>query len=82
MPWIDLVAPADATGRLRKLYDAAVARAGRVFNVIMAQSRQPEVLDASTRLYLRVMWSPSEPLSRAQREMIAVTVSRTNGCRY
>ena len=47
MPWIDLVAPADATGRLRKLYDAAVARAGRVFNVIMAQSRQPEVLDAS-----------------------------------
>lgn len=82
MPWIDLVAPTEATGRLRQLYDAAVARAGKVFHVIMAQSRQPRVLDASTRLYLRVMKSDSEPLERAQREMIAVTVSRINGCGY
>ena len=82
MPWIELVDPANATGRLQSLYRAAIDRAGKVFHVIQAQSRQPRVLDASTRLYLRVMQSDSEPLSRAQREMIAVTVSRTNGCAY
>ncbi len=82
MPWIDLVSPKDATGRLRKIFDTAAARAGRVFNVIAIQSLQPKVLDASTRLYTRIMQSPDEPLTRAQREMIAVTVSRTNACGY
>ena len=33
------------------------------------------------RLYKRIAYGPS-PLSRAQREMIAVVVSKANGCRY
>jgi len=82
MPWIDLISPADASGRLRRIYDAAITRAGRVFNVVSIQSRQPLVLDASMRLYTRIMHGASEPLSRAQREMIAVTVSRINACAY
>ena len=82
MSWIDLVAPADATGRLKRLYDAAVERAGRVFNVVALQSRQPLVLDASTRLYVRIMKNETEPLTKAQREMIATLVSRVNGCHY
>lgn len=82
MPWIDLISPKDATGRLRKIFDASITRAGKVFNVIAIQGLQPKVLDASTRLYTRIMKSPDEPLTRAQREMIAVTVSRTNACGY
>jgi uncharacterized peroxidase-related enzyme len=82
MPWIRTVAPEEATGLLRKIYDAAVARAGKVFNVIRLQSVRPEVLQASTQLYLEVMRSRAGALSRAQREMIAVVVSRTNGCHY
>jgi len=82
MPWIDLVTHSEATGLLKRIYDGAVQRAGKIYNIIGIQSRQPKVLDASTRLYVRVMRNPDEPLTRAQREMLAVTVSRTNACAY
>ncbi|NIM63100.1 MAG: hypothetical protein GTO30_16100 [Acidobacteria bacterium] len=82
MAWIELIAPDRATGLLKQLYDAAVKRAGRVYNVIRLQSRRPKVLRASTQLYMEVMHSRDSPLSRAQREMIATVVSRTNGCFY
>jgi len=44
-------------------------------------SPNPAVLRASIELYRAVMHGAS-PLSRVQREMLAVVVSRTNGCRY
>jgi alkylhydroperoxidase family enzyme len=44
-------------------------------------SPNPAVLKATLELYLAIMYGPS-PLSRMQREMLAVVVSRTNGCRY
>jgi len=82
MPWIRTVPPDEASGRLRQIYDAAVRRAGRVFNVVRLQSLRPKVLDASMRLYLELMHSHEGALTRAQREMIAVVVSATNGCHY
>ncbi len=82
MPWIETVAHPDATGLLKRIYDGAVQRAGRIFNIIAIQSRQPNVLNASTKLYVSMMHGPDEPLTRAQREMLAVTVSRTNACAY
>jgi alkylhydroperoxidase family enzyme len=82
MPWIATISPDHAQGRLRRIYDAVLARAGKIFNVVAIQSQQPRVLDASMTLYLRVMKSDDEPLTRAQREMLAVTVSRVNACAY
>ncbi len=82
MAWIELIAPERATGLLKQLYDAAMKRAGRIYNVIKLQSRRPKVLRASTQLYMEIMHSPDSPLSRAQREMIATVVSRTNECFY
>jgi uncharacterized peroxidase-related enzyme len=82
MPWIKTISPAAATGMLRRLYDEAVARAGRVFNVVRLQSLDPPVLEASIELYRRLMLAPESPLSRARREMIAVAVSRANDCHY
>jgi uncharacterized peroxidase-related enzyme len=82
MPWIRTVAPAEATGLLRTVYDAAVARAGKVYQIIRLQSLRPRVLQASTHLYLELMHSPEGHLDRARRELIAVVVSRTNGCHY
>ena len=78
MTWIRTVDPAEATGLLRRLYDEAIARAGKVFQVLRVQSLRPEVLEASTNLYVELMISPRSPLSRAQREMIATAVSRAN----
>jgi alkylhydroperoxidase family enzyme len=82
VPWIRTVEPSAATGLLKIIYDAAVARAGRVFNVVRLQSLRPKVLQASTHLYVELMHSPEGALDRARREMIAVVVSRTNGCHY
>ena len=77
-----MVEPDEAEGLLRKLYDAAWRRAGKVFNIIRIQSQRPKVLRSSTRLYLEVMHSRDNGLSRAQREMIATAVSQVNGCFY
>ena len=81
MTWIRTVAPADATGRLKKTYDAAIARAGRVFGILRTMSLDPAVLDSSMAIYLRVMFAPAG-LSRSQREMLATVVSRVNDCHY
>lgn len=81
MAWIKTIPPEEATGHLKEQYDAAIKRAGRVFNVVSLQSLNPRVLDASIRLYAAIMLGPSS-LSRAQREMIAVVVSKTNDCFY
>ena len=82
MAWIETVPPSESTGLLRRLYDIAIGRAGRVFNILSLQSLRPDTLQASTELYLDVMHSPRSPLSRAQREMIASAVSRWNACIY
>lgn len=82
MAWIKTIDSDHATGLLARLYDAAIKRAGKVFNVIRLQSPRPHTLRASVALYSEVMISPRSPLSRAQREMIATAVSRANDCHY
>ena len=82
MTWIRTVEPGEAEGLLKRLYAAAVQRAGKVFQVVRCQSLRPPVMRASTQLYVEVMHSRESPLSRAQREMIATVVSRVNHCHY
>lgn len=81
MAWIHTIAPADATGRLKAIYGAASARAGRVFNIIRIQSLNPPAVRASMGMYQALMFGES-PLTRAQRELIATVVSRANTCHY
>lgn len=81
MPWIHTVDLSDATGPLKEEYDRAVKRAGRLWHILQLQSANPAVLKASTALYLAIMYGQS-PLSRGQRELLGVVVSRTNGCHY
>jgi alkylhydroperoxidase family enzyme len=44
-------------------------------------SLRPGVLEPSMELYRAIMFGPSE-LSRAERELLAVVVSRANDCHY
>ncbi len=81
MPWIKVIEPEDATGELKEEYDAAVQRAGRVFNILKVQSLNPGALRASMQLYRAAMFGPSD-LSRAEREMLATVVSWANNCFY
>lgn len=81
MPWIHTVTVEEATGRLAKIYRAALERAGRVYGIVRAQSLSPSVLDASMGLYQKIMYA-KEGLSRRQREMLATVVSQVNACHY
>ena len=56
-------------------------RAGKVFNIIRCMSLNHEQVRASMMMYQSCMFQPSG-LSRAEREMIAVVVSRANDCHY
>lgn len=81
MAWIRTIKPDEATGALRREYDKAMARAGRVFNIVEIMGLNPAQLRSSMDLYVNVMHQPSS-LSRAQREMLAVVVSAANRCHY
>lgn len=81
MAYIELVSDEAATGRLRKMYDTAIARAGRVFGIVRTMSPNPPVMEASMGMYMQVMKGPSK-LSRKEREMLATVTSRANDCYY
>lgn len=81
MAFIDTTPPAQAEGRLKSIYDQAVTRAGRVYKIVEIQGANPPVLAASMGLYRAVMLGDS-PLTRIEREAIAVVVSRANDCYY
>jgi alkylhydroperoxidase family enzyme len=81
MAWIKLVADGEATGRLKQFYDAAIARAGRVFGIVRTMSPNPPTLEKSMAFYMQVMKGPSG-LSRREREMLAVVTSAANDCHY
>ena len=81
MPHLRLIDVSEATGALRAEYDAAVARAGKVFNIVGAMSLRPGVLRRSMGLYRAIMFEESS-LSRQERELLATVVSQTNECFY
>lgn len=81
MAWIRTVPEAEATGFLKRIYDDAVQRAGKVFHILRVMSLSPRTLHASMGLYAASMLGPS-PLSRARREMLATVVSAANRCHY
>jgi len=81
MAWIEVIEPEDAAGDLQREYQKAVARAGKVFNILKVQSLNPAALAASMGMYLATMHGPSG-LSRSEREMLATVVSWANHCFY
>ncbi|MEL6396961.1 MAG: peroxidase-related enzyme [Planctomycetota bacterium] len=81
MAFIEIVAESDADGELAELYRRYGNPDGTVDNVLKVHSLNPESLAAHCALYVQSMHRPS-PLSRAEREMAGVAVSRQNGCVY
>ncbi len=81
MAWIETTSAGEATGELKRMYDAAIRRAGRVYNIVRVMSPNPAVLRASMGIYREIMFGES-PLPRGLRELIATIVSRINNCHY
>lgn len=82
MAWIRTVDEAEATGIVKEEYDAAIARAGQVYNIVKLLSVRPKSMRPFIELYIAIMFDEDSPLSRMQREMIAIVVSKVNECHY
>jgi len=76
-----LIDEGEADGVLAEEYDAAVERAGKVFNILKAMSLNPRVLRASMELYKEIMLGESG-LSRRERELLATVTSAEQSCHY
>lgn len=81
MAWIQIVPFTEAKGFLKKEYDAALKRAGRIWNIVSIMSQNPRALKTSMDFYGTLMYGKS-PLNRSQREMLATVVSAANHCLY
>lgn len=81
MAAIRTIAEAEATGPLAALYQRLADPSGRVPNILKLQSLSPTTLDTHYAFYRALMFGPG-PLSRPQRELLAVVTSAVNRCHY
>ncbi len=81
MPWIKTISLEEAKGALKKEYEGALKRAGRIWGIVRIMSLNPRAMKSSMDFYGAIM-TGSSPLSRSQREMLAVIVSAANDCVY
>jgi alkylhydroperoxidase family enzyme len=81
MAFIPYVPYEDAEGRLAELYGKYRGADGSLDNILRVHSLNPRSMHDHMELYSHLMRGRS-PLSRIQREMLAITVSAANECFY
>ena len=81
MAWIRMIWESEADGELADMYRRYREPSGRVDNILKIHSLNPPSLEGHFRLYAHLMRGPSG-LTRIEREMIAVAVSKENECHY
>jgi len=81
MTWISTVKPEEATGRTKDVLDRIEKERGHIANIFRAESMEPDILSLQVDIYVQLMMGPG-PLTREEREMIAVIVSAANRCAY
>jgi uncharacterized peroxidase-related enzyme len=81
MAWVRVIEEAKATGELKAAYDRIQKARGQVGNVVKITGLLPAVMERNIDLYVALMYGPHK-LPRAEREMVAVEVSRANRCDY
>jgi len=81
MPWISWIDEDEAEGPLAASYERLLNRSGKMDHILKIHSLNPPSLETHYAYYRSIQYGPSG-LSRAQREMLAVVVSRANRCRY
>lgn len=81
MAWINAPGVDDSNGRIKEIYERILRDRGHVANIFQAQGMEPDALEDHVSLYEHLMIDPG-PLSREEREMVAVVVSAANRCAY
>ena len=81
MAFIRQVAEQDATGPLKRVYEAATGREGGVAGIVKVMSLDPATVQASMQFYMSLM-RRDNALTPSQRELLATVVSNVNDCYY
>lgn len=81
MSWIREVDEEAAEGPLADVYERVRGSRAKLSNIMRVQSLAPEAMAAHLDLYTSLLFRRGG-LSRPERELIGVVVSRENGCRY
>lgn len=82
MPYIKVISPSDASGRLSKIYRKVSGPGGQVDNVLQIHSLRPHSLEGHMALYKAVLHHPRNRLPTWFLEAIGVLVSLLNNCAY
>jgi uncharacterized peroxidase-related enzyme len=82
MPFIKVISPESAKGRLKKLYARISGPGGQVDNVLRIHSLRPHSLEGHMALYKAVLHHPRNKLPLWFLETIGVQVSLLNNCSY
>ncbi len=81
MAYIEYLAEKTAPPDTVDAFERHRSRHGGVDHILRIHGPNPQSLDAHVGLYRTLMFGHS-PLSRAQREMLALVVSAVNRCHY
>lgn len=82
MSWIRTVPYAEATGRLKLLYDRIKGPGDNVDNIMMAHSLRPHTMEGHMHIYKYVLHHNRNTLPKWFLEALGVYVSELNGCQY
>lgn len=82
MPYIKVISPDQASGRLSKIYQRVSGPGGQVDNVLQIHSLRPHSLEGHMALYKAVLHHPRNTLPIWFLEAIGVLVSQLNDCAY
>jgi alkylhydroperoxidase family enzyme len=81
MAWIRTFDKTQATGKLDEIYRRIVPGDQVLDNILGIHSLHPRSLEDHLAMYRTLMHGPG-PLSRRERELVAVAVSAANRCHY
>ena len=82
MPFIKVIHPDEAEGRLKTIYGKVTGPGGQVDNVLQIHSLRPHTLEGHMGLYKSVLHHPRNDLPKWFLEAIGVLVSLLNDCSY
>jgi len=79
--YVQVINENEAEGPLFQIYDEVQRSRGRISNILSVESLNPKGLKAHLDLYMTLQFGKS-PLSRREREIVAIVVSKANDCGY
>lgn len=82
MTWIATIPYAEATGRLKTLYDRVKGPDDNVDNIMMAHSLRPHSMEGHMHLYKYVLHHTGNQVPKWMLETLGVYVSLINECAY